>query len=54
MKIPIIETCANCAFWVKVEGNIPFKCTKHGIKFFTPGCSQCYSFEIKEDKQDEV
>ena len=52
MKIPNIETCANCRSWKKVEGKIPFKCTKHGIKFFTPGCNVCYSFEKKEDEQD--
>jgi len=48
----IVETCANCKFWKEVEGNIPFKCEKCGIKFFTPGCNPCYSFEAKEDKQD--
>jgi len=52
VKIPIVETCANCKFWEPVEGNIPFKCTKHGIKFFTPGFNPCYSFEAREDKQD--
>jgi len=50
----IIETCANCSFWIRIRGEIPFKCEKHGIKFFAPGCNTCYSFKAKEDKQDEV